>query len=128
LFVTSNYHARRARYIFGKVFPPAIAVSVAGAHDGDFDPENWWEKRKSEELFVHEVVGMMVALGRTGSPTQAKNKRREIRYLFPQPRLPVNVQVTIFCEKAALPFTWHKCCNILFFLSRTKLPALDRRL
>jgi uncharacterized SAM-binding protein YcdF (DUF218 family) len=68
IVVTSNYHARRARYIFGKVFPSAIAVSVAGAHDGDFDPENWWEKRKSEELFVHEVVGMMVALGEDGKP------------------------------------------------------------
>jgi uncharacterized SAM-binding protein YcdF (DUF218 family) len=62
IIVTSNYHARRARYIFEKVFPPTISVSVAGAHDGDFDPENWWEKRKSQELFVHEVVGMMVAL------------------------------------------------------------------
>jgi len=62
IIVTSNYHARRARYIFEKVFPPTISVSVAGAHDGDFDPENWWEKRKSQELFAHEVVGMMVAL------------------------------------------------------------------
>jgi uncharacterized SAM-binding protein YcdF (DUF218 family) len=62
IIVTSNYHARRARYIFEKVFPPTITVSVAGAHDGDFDPENWWEKRKSQELFVHEIVGMMVAL------------------------------------------------------------------
>jgi uncharacterized SAM-binding protein YcdF (DUF218 family) len=61
IIVTSNYHARRARYIFAKVFPPGIAVSVAGAHDGDFDPDHWWEKRKSEELFVHEIVGMLVA-------------------------------------------------------------------
>ena len=66
IVVTSNYHARRARYIFDKVFPPTIAVSVAGAHDGDFDPEHWWEKRKSEELFVHEVVGMMVAFQEGG--------------------------------------------------------------
>jgi uncharacterized SAM-binding protein YcdF (DUF218 family) len=68
IVVTSNYHARRARYIFGKVFPPAIAVSVAGAHDGDFDPDDWWEKRKSQELFVHEVVGMIVALQEGGGP------------------------------------------------------------
>ena len=68
IVVTSNYHARRARHIFAKVFPPGIAVSVAGAHDGDFDPDHWWEKRKSEELFVHEVVGMMVALGEDGKP------------------------------------------------------------
>ena len=66
IVVTSNYHARRARYIFGKVFPPSIAVSVAGAHDGDFDPDDWWEKRKSQELFLHEVVGMMVALKEGG--------------------------------------------------------------
>ena len=66
IVVTSNYHARRARYIFKKVFPPAIAVSVAGAHDGDFDPEHWWEKRKSQELFLHEIVGMLVAFREGG--------------------------------------------------------------
>jgi len=76
IVVTSNYHARRARYIFNKVFPATITVSVAGAHDGDFDPENWWEKRKSEELFLHEVVGMLVAL-REG-PVEANTKRREL--------------------------------------------------
>jgi uncharacterized SAM-binding protein YcdF (DUF218 family) len=68
IVVTSNYHARRARYIFHKVFPATITVSVAGAHDGDFDPEHWWEKRKSQELFVHEVVGMIVALREGGGP------------------------------------------------------------
>ena len=68
IVVTSNYHARRARYIFANVFPPGIAVSVAGAHDGDFDPDHWWEKRKSKELFVHEFVGMVVAFQDGGSP------------------------------------------------------------
>ena len=68
IVVTSNYHARRTRYIFHKVFPPGIAVSVAGAHDGDFDPDHWWEKRKSEELFLHEIVGMMVAFREGGGP------------------------------------------------------------
>jgi uncharacterized SAM-binding protein YcdF (DUF218 family) len=68
IVVTSNYHARRTRYIFAKVFPPGIAVSVAGAHDGDFDPDHWWEKRKSEELFVHEIVGMIVAIREGGGP------------------------------------------------------------
>ena len=68
IVVTSNYHARRARYIFHKVFPPAIAVSVAGAHDGDFDPDHWWEKRKSQELFLHEIVGMLVAIREGGGP------------------------------------------------------------
>jgi uncharacterized SAM-binding protein YcdF (DUF218 family) len=68
IVVTSNYHARRARHIFAKVFPPGIAVSVAGAHDGDFDPDHWWEKRKSEELFIHEIVGMLVAFVEGSGP------------------------------------------------------------
>ena len=60
--VTSNYHTRRTRYIFQKVFPAGIAVSVASARDGDFDPERWWAKRKSVRLFVHEMAGMLLAL------------------------------------------------------------------
>ena len=61
IIVTSNYHARRVRYIFRKVFPDQISVSVAGARDGDFDPERWWEKRKSVRLLGHEVFGMVEA-------------------------------------------------------------------
>lgn len=60
--VTSNYHTRRARYIFRKVFPAGIAVSVASARDGDFDPQRWWEKRKSTKLLAREMVGMLLAL------------------------------------------------------------------
>jgi len=67
IVVTSNYHARRARYLFDKAFPPSISVSVAGAHDGDFDPQHWWEKRKSQEIFVHELVGMLVAFREGGA-------------------------------------------------------------
>ena len=62
VLVTSNYHTRRARYIFQKVFPAGIAVSVGSAHDGDFDPQHWWEKRKSIKLFAREMAGMFLAL------------------------------------------------------------------
>ena len=62
ILVTSNYHTRRARYIFEKVFPRGVEVSVASARDGDFDPDRWWEKRKSEKLFTHELSGMLVAM------------------------------------------------------------------
>jgi uncharacterized SAM-binding protein YcdF (DUF218 family) len=61
ILVTSNYHTRRARYIAGKVFPAEIAVSVASARDGDFDPERWWEKTRSVKLFGHEFFGMFDA-------------------------------------------------------------------
>lgn len=62
VIVTSNYHTRRARYIFQKAFPKSIAVSVASARDGDFDAERWWEKRKSIKLFAREIVGMGEAM------------------------------------------------------------------
>jgi len=62
LIVTSNYHARRTRYIFEKVFPLGISTGVASARDGDFDPERWWEKRKSVKLLAREIAGMLTAM------------------------------------------------------------------
>lgn len=62
IIVTSNYHTRRARYIFSRVFPPGVAIRVASAKDGDFDPENWWENRKSTKLFGREVLGLAVSM------------------------------------------------------------------
>jgi uncharacterized SAM-binding protein YcdF (DUF218 family) len=62
IVVTSNYHTRRARYIFRRVFPQGLETRVASARDGDFDPERWWEKRKATKELVREFAGMMVAL------------------------------------------------------------------
>jgi uncharacterized SAM-binding protein YcdF (DUF218 family) len=59
ILVTSNYHTRRALYIFEHRLPPTISVSVAAAPDGDFDPDHWWEKRISAKRFFHEMVGMI---------------------------------------------------------------------
>lgn len=70
IVVTSNYHTRRARYIFRRVFPQDIEISVASARDGDFDPENWWEKRKSTKLFMREIVGMLDAIWELGFGTE----------------------------------------------------------
>jgi uncharacterized SAM-binding protein YcdF (DUF218 family) len=62
IVVTSNYHARRARYIFRRVFPPQVDVRVAGAPDENFDPGTWWEKRSGMKRMFQEVVGMVVAM------------------------------------------------------------------
>lgn len=61
IVVTSNYHTRRARYIFQRVFPASVTVRVASARDGEFDPEHWWENRKSLKDFTREVAAMVVA-------------------------------------------------------------------
>jgi uncharacterized SAM-binding protein YcdF (DUF218 family) len=65
IVVTSNYHTRRARYIFRRVFPQGIEVHIASARDGDFDPQNWWEKRKSTKELTREFAGMIVAVWET---------------------------------------------------------------
>jgi uncharacterized SAM-binding protein YcdF (DUF218 family) len=66
--VTSNYQTRRTRYIFQKTAPAGMEVSIASARDGDFDPELWWEKRKSTTDFLGELVGMIDAMWELGGP------------------------------------------------------------
>jgi uncharacterized SAM-binding protein YcdF (DUF218 family) len=61
ILVTSNYHTRRARLIFRKVFPSDIKVEMASARDADFDPANWYEHRRAAKRFWHEVLGLVVA-------------------------------------------------------------------
>jgi uncharacterized SAM-binding protein YcdF (DUF218 family) len=62
IVVTSNYHTRRARYIFTHVFPSAIQVRVSGAQDGDFDADHWWQRRVSLKALAKEMAGMAVAI------------------------------------------------------------------
>jgi uncharacterized SAM-binding protein YcdF (DUF218 family) len=61
IVVTSNYHTRRAKYIFKKVFPESVAIRIASARDGDFDPAHWYEHRKSIKRLTHEIGGYFVA-------------------------------------------------------------------
>jgi uncharacterized SAM-binding protein YcdF (DUF218 family) len=84
IVVTSNYHTRRARYIFQRVFPQGLEVRMTSAQDGDFDPEHWWEKRKSVKELTREFAGMVVAIwevrgGReTSETTQSVVETREL--------------------------------------------------
>ena len=73
IVVTSNYHTRRARYIFRRVFPQGLEVRVAGARDADFDPQAWWEKRKSTKLFMREILAMMVTIWELRHGAQASS-------------------------------------------------------
>jgi uncharacterized SAM-binding protein YcdF (DUF218 family) len=62
LVVTSNFHTRRARYIFHTVFPATIGVSVISAGDADFDPANWWQTRAGVKTFAREYAAWCLAL------------------------------------------------------------------
>jgi uncharacterized SAM-binding protein YcdF (DUF218 family) len=62
LLVTSNYHTRRARYIFRKVLPASVSLEVAGAADPQFDPASWWESRQGRKTFFLETMGYLEAI------------------------------------------------------------------
>lgn len=62
LLVTSNYHARRARYIFRRVLPSTVSLEVAGAPSSDFVPKSWWESRQGRKTFFLETFGYLQAV------------------------------------------------------------------
>jgi uncharacterized SAM-binding protein YcdF (DUF218 family) len=62
LLVTSDYHTRRARYIFRKVLPDNVSLEVVGASSADFEPASWWESRQGRKAFFLETVGYLVAV------------------------------------------------------------------
>ncbi|HEV2388927.1 MAG TPA: YdcF family protein [Candidatus Acidoferrales bacterium] len=61
LVVTSNYHTRRARYIFHRVFPSDLYPLVIAAPDSHFIPDAWWLSRLGTKIFLHETFGLVVA-------------------------------------------------------------------
>ena len=61
LIVTSNYHARRARFIFDRVLPSGLSLRVSGARDSEFNPSDWWETRTGQKLFLDELLGYAAA-------------------------------------------------------------------
>jgi uncharacterized SAM-binding protein YcdF (DUF218 family) len=62
LIVTSNYHTRRARYIWRRTLPSGVNFWMAAAPDRDYDPDHWWETRGGVKTFAHELLGMPVAM------------------------------------------------------------------
>lgn len=79
LLVTSNYHTRRARYIFRKVLPAGVSLEIAGASNSEFELSNWWESRRGRKTFFLEAVGYVVAVWELDHP---------------QPRLPSTATAT----------------------------------
>jgi uncharacterized SAM-binding protein YcdF (DUF218 family) len=87
ILVTSNYHTRRARYIFRRIFPEGAGICVASARDGDFDPSAWWEKRKSTKALMREFLAMVVAMWELRGYGERKEKAQGlvgVRALNPQ--------------------------------------------
>jgi vancomycin permeability regulator SanA len=81
ILVTSNFHTRRARYIYERSLAPGTVLRVVAARDSDFDPDNWWNTRTGIKIFAHELVGMVVALWemRHNSVETSENARHGLR-------------------------------------------------
>jgi uncharacterized SAM-binding protein YcdF (DUF218 family) len=62
LLVTSNYHTRRADYIFERTLPAGTELRVISAPDSEYDPNNWWRTRNGLKGFLYEAVGYIVAM------------------------------------------------------------------
>ena len=56
LVVTSNFHTRRARFIFDKYASGDIAYRFVASHTEDFDPLNWWRSRVGQKVLVTEYI------------------------------------------------------------------------
>jgi uncharacterized SAM-binding protein YcdF (DUF218 family) len=78
IVVTSNYHTRRARYIFRRVFPQGTEIRVASARDGDFDPAAWWEKRESTKRLMGEFAGMVLAMWELRGQSERSEKTQRL--------------------------------------------------
>jgi uncharacterized SAM-binding protein YcdF (DUF218 family) len=72
LVVTSNYHTRRARHIYTRVFRDSADVRVIAARDFGYNPSNWWRTRSGIKLFFMESVAYPVAVWETRSTESAQ--------------------------------------------------------
>jgi uncharacterized SAM-binding protein YcdF (DUF218 family) len=61
IVVTSNYHTRRARYIYRRVLNPED-VRVVAAADSTYDTRAWWQSRGGLKLFARECAASVVSL------------------------------------------------------------------
>lgn len=62
ILVTSNYHTRRAQYIYQHTLPAGDQVLMVAAPDSDYDANYWWKTRTGVKLFFHELGGYGTAL------------------------------------------------------------------
>ncbi len=62
LLVTSNYHTRRADYIFARTLPKGTELRVVSAPDSEYDPNSWWEHRTGLKRFLYETAGYIVCV------------------------------------------------------------------
>jgi uncharacterized SAM-binding protein YcdF (DUF218 family) len=91
IVVTSNYHTRRARFIYERALAPGAELRIVAAPDPAYDPNSWWRTREGLKTFFYELVGYVMArwelrnsdvhavsAGRVASPTPRAQLRKGV--------------------------------------------------
>jgi uncharacterized SAM-binding protein YcdF (DUF218 family) len=60
IVVTSNYHTRRSRYAFKKVFKDSnVKILISPCPGGSFSPGEWWKSRKLVKSVFLEYIKLL---------------------------------------------------------------------
>lgn len=61
LMVTSNYHTRRSRLVFSRVFrDTGVEVITVSAPDPKFSPSSWWKNHEGQQKALTELANLAV--------------------------------------------------------------------
>lgn len=61
LLVTSNFHTRRASYIFNKVFEDTeVEITTVAAMDPEFISDSWWKSHEGQQKALTELPNLIV--------------------------------------------------------------------
>lgn len=74
IIVTDEFHTRRARYAFEKIFDDSgIEVEVAGASNEIFSDDDWWQSDSGISCYFLETIKFPVYLFWDKEPTVVRN-------------------------------------------------------
>ena len=74
IIVTDEFHTRRARYAFEKIFDGSgIEVEAAGAVNEIFSDDDWWKSDKGISCYVLETIKFPVYFLWDREPTIVRN-------------------------------------------------------
>ena len=74
IIVTDEFHTRRARYAFEKIFDDSgIVVEVAGAPNEVFSDDDWWQSDSGISCYFLETIKFPVYLFWDKEPTVVRN-------------------------------------------------------
>jgi uncharacterized SAM-binding protein YcdF (DUF218 family) len=56
LIVTNHYHTRRAKWIFSRVLPSTVSISMISAPTDNFELREWWKNEKGWGIVTSEYL------------------------------------------------------------------------